>query len=104
MRKFYFYARDLRDYLRGVMNTTELDNTRDFEPNFPALTDAPAIQDFLFDVMKIYEYREEGCSSPITGETARELECQKKISQRQVINAIERLIIDKNLTPPILRT
>ena len=35
--------------------------------------------------------------------TPRELECQKKISPRMVINAIERLIIDKNLTPPALR-
>ena len=32
--------------------------------------------------------------------TSRELECQKKISPRQVINAIERLIIDRHLTPP----
>ncbi|MBR4153309.1 MAG: autotransporter strand-loop-strand O-heptosyltransferase [Selenomonadaceae bacterium] len=69
MRKFYFCARDIRDYLRGVMNTTELDNTPNFEPNFPALTDAPAIQNFLFDVMKIYTYREAGCNSPIVGET-----------------------------------
>ena len=38
------------------------------------------------------------------GGTSREFECQKKISPRQVINAIERLIVDKNLTPPILRT
>ncbi len=29
--------------------------------------------------------------------TPRELECQKKISPRQVLNAIERLIVDKNL-------
>ena len=35
--------------------------------------------------------------------TTRELECQKKISPRQVINAIERLILDRNLTPPILK-
>ncbi|MBR4904592.1 MAG: autotransporter strand-loop-strand O-heptosyltransferase [Selenomonadaceae bacterium] len=35
--------------------------------------------------------------------TARELECQKKIYPRQVINAIERLILDKKLTPPILK-
>jgi len=35
--------------------------------------------------------------------TPRELECQKKISPRQVIDAIERLILDRNLTPPILR-
>jgi autotransporter strand-loop-strand O-heptosyltransferase len=34
--------------------------------------------------------------------TARELECQKKIYPRQVINAIERLIIDKNLIPPVM--
>ena len=36
--------------------------------------------------------------------TPRELECQKKISPRQVLNAIERLIIDRNLTPPIMRS
>ncbi len=35
--------------------------------------------------------------------TARELECQKEISPRMVINAIERLIVDKNLTPPALK-
>ena len=33
--------------------------------------------------------------------TDRELECQKKISPRQVIDAINRLIEDKDLTPPI---
>ncbi len=36
--------------------------------------------------------------------TARELECQKKISPRQVISEIERLILEKNLTPPIFNT
>lgn len=35
--------------------------------------------------------------------TPREMECQKKISPRQVLDAIERLIIDRNLTPPALR-
>ena len=35
--------------------------------------------------------------------TEREFECQKKITPRQVINAIERLIVDENLTPPVLR-
>ncbi len=41
---------------------------------------------------------------PYHGGTERELECQKKISPRQVLDAIERLIIERNLTPPILRT
>ena len=36
--------------------------------------------------------------------TPRELECQKKISPRVVIDAINRLILDKNLTPPIARS
>ena len=36
--------------------------------------------------------------------TSRELECQKKIYPSQVIDAINRLIVDRNLTPPILRT
>ena len=35
---------------------------------------------------------------------SRELECQKKISPRQVLDAIERLIVERNLIPPILRT
>lgn len=35
--------------------------------------------------------------------TERELECQKKISPRQVINVIDRLIADRNLTPPRLK-
>lgn len=36
-------------------------------------------------------------------DTPRELECQKKITPRMVIEAIERLIVDKNLTPPALK-
>ena len=40
---------------------------------------------------------------PYHRKTPRELECQKKISPRMVIDAIERLIVDKNLTPPALR-
>ena len=36
--------------------------------------------------------------------TPRELECQKKIYPRQVINAIERLILDNNLTLPVMRS
>ncbi len=34
-------------------------------------------------------------------DTPRELECQKKIHPRQVINAINRLIADEHLTPPL---
>ncbi len=40
---------------------------------------------------------------PYHGGTARELECQKKIYPAQVIDAINRLIVDKNLTPPVMR-
>ena len=40
---------------------------------------------------------------PYHRSTPRELECQKKISPRMVIDTIERLIVDKNLTPPALR-
>lgn len=35
--------------------------------------------------------------------TPRELECQKKISPLQVLDAIDRLIMEKNLTPPDMR-
>ena len=36
-------------------------------------------------------------------DTPRELECQKKIHPRQVINAINRLIVDKGLIPPAVK-
>jgi len=36
--------------------------------------------------------------------TPRELECQKKISSRQVIDAVERLIIENNLQVPVLNS
>ena len=39
---------------------------------------------------------------PYQKNTWRELECQKNISPRQVIDAVENLIIDKKLTPPIM--
>ena len=39
---------------------------------------------------------------PLHKNTPRALECQKKISPRMVIAAIERLILDKNLTPPAI--
>ncbi len=45
----------------------------------------------IFSVETCYRY----------SKTNRELECQKKISPRQVLNAIERLIVDKNLKIPI---
>jgi len=41
---------------------------------------------------------------PYHNGTARELECQKRIYPSQVIDAINRLIVDRNLTPPIMRT
>ena len=43
----------------------------------------------------------EGC--PYHKGTPRELECQKKISPKQVIETVENLIIEEKLVPPILR-
>ena len=43
-----------------------------------------------------------GARCPRFGGTVREFECQKKISPQQVIDAIERLIVDRHLTVPIL--
>ena len=40
---------------------------------------------------------------PYHANTPREFECQKKISPRQVLDALERLIVERNLIPPILR-
>ena len=69
MRKLYFCARDIRDYFKGIMNVDALNKTPAFDPNFPELTDAPAIQNLLFDLMNIYEHRAAGCDSEICGET-----------------------------------
>ncbi|MBR5913406.1 MAG: autotransporter strand-loop-strand O-heptosyltransferase [Selenomonadaceae bacterium] len=46
-------------------------------------------------------YMKQNC--PYHEGTPREFECQKKISPRQVMNAIEQLIINEKLKPPILR-
>lgn len=40
---------------------------------------------------------------PYHSGTSREMECQKKISPRQVIDAIENLITSENLIPPVMK-
>ena len=52
------------------------------------------------DIRVNFLSKEKRC--PYHQDTPRELECQKKISPRMVINAIERLIIDRGLLPPAL--
>ena len=52
------------------------------------------IRTIFFDSKRVCPYR---------AGTPRELECQKEISPRMVIDTIERLIIDKKLIPPALR-
>ena len=69
MQTLFFCARDIRDYLKAIIDTSDLNNTPDFDPNFPALTDAPAIQNFLLDVMKIYDDYDQAINAPICGET-----------------------------------
>ena len=51
--------------------------------------------------LRVYFFNEATC--PYHEGTPRALECQKTISPRMVIDAIERLIVDKNLTPPALK-
>ena len=41
---------------------------------------------------------------PYQHDTPRELECQRKISPRQVLDTVERLIVDRRLTPPLMRS
>ena len=53
-----------------------------------------------FNDLRVFYLTEYSC--PYHVNTARAFECHKKISPRMVINAIERLILDKNLTPPAL--
>ena len=51
--------------------------------------------------MRVNYFRER---CPYHANTSREFECQKKISPRQVLDAIERLIVERNLTVPALHT
>ena len=71
MKKLFFCARDSRDYLKEIMDVSKFEKVYGFKPTLPEFNDAPVIQEFLFDLMKIYP--------------------------RQVIDAINQLILDKNL-------
>jgi len=62
MKRLIFCARDIRDYLKDKVKTSDIDK-------IPALMDAPIIQTFLFDSMKAYPQCEELCDAPILGET-----------------------------------
>lgn len=69
MRKLYFCARDIRDYIGGIIDVGKLEKVPDFSPTMPDLTDAPVIQNHLLDLMKIYPHCEEICDAPILSET-----------------------------------
>ena len=62
MNRLIFCARDIRDYFKDKVNASDLDK-------IPALTDAPALQTFLFNSMKTYPHCEELCDAPILNET-----------------------------------
>ena len=69
MRQLFFCARDIRDYLCALTDMSEFNSLPDFDPKFPPLTDAPAIQKVLRDLMNVYEYHKLGLTAPIFGET-----------------------------------
>ena len=68
MRQLLFCAKDIRDYLNVVIDTSEF-YLPDFDPKFPPLNDAPAIQQVLCDCMKVHDDYERCLSAPICGET-----------------------------------
>ncbi len=69
MERLYFSARDIRDYLAMLIDTSELNKLPAFPPNYRPITAAPQVKHFLFELMNIYEHRDSGCASPISGET-----------------------------------
>ena len=69
MRKLIFCARDIRDYIWQIIDVGELEKVTNFKPTMPELTDAPVIQKFLFDLMKVYPNCAEYCEAPIYFET-----------------------------------
>ena len=46
MKTLIFCARDIRDYLGGIIDARDLNSAPDLYKNFSALTDAPDIQKF----------------------------------------------------------
>ena len=69
MRTLFFCARDIRDYLKGRIDTSNFEKIPGFKPNLPELIDAPIIQKILSDLMQIYPHCKAGCDAPIYGET-----------------------------------
>ena len=68
MKQLFFCAKDIRDYLDAVIDTSEF-YLPDFDPKFPPLNDAPAIQKVLRDMLGCYDDFERCLSAPIYGET-----------------------------------
>lgn len=69
MRQLFFCARDIRDYLGALTDMSEFNSLPDFDPKFPPLTDAPAVQKFLRDLMALYDDSEQILNTPVVGET-----------------------------------
>ena len=68
MRQLLFCARDIRDYLEVMTDMSEF-YLPDFDPKFPPLNDAPAIQQVLHDILDLYDDLDICSSAPICGET-----------------------------------
>ena len=69
MRQIFFCARDIRDYLKPLIDVSEFYAVPDFDPKFPPLNDAPPIQKFLHDCMDVYEDRDEYLNAQIYMDT-----------------------------------
>ena len=69
MKKLIFCARDIRDYIAEIVKVADLEKVPNFKPTMPELTDAPIVQNFLRNSMKIYPNCEEYFDAPIYGET-----------------------------------
>ena len=69
MKKLIFCARDIRDYIEEMVKAADLEKVPNFKPTMPELTDAPVIQKFLLNSLKVYPHCEEYFDAPIYGET-----------------------------------
>ena len=58
MKKLIFCARDIRDYIEEIVKAADLEKVEGFKPTMPELTDAPVVQNFLLNSMKIYPHCE----------------------------------------------
>ena len=69
MKKIFFCARDIRDYVQAVTDVSKANKVANFPPNYHVWLDSDVVQKYLLKLMRIYEDCDASCDAPVFGET-----------------------------------